>query len=211
MTRRVVVQVVAVAVVVVFAAGIWATGGQLEASWLRFYSVAVIAALGVLILWERFFWRLSWLQRLDSVPRDVRGTWAGTLTSFWSDPETGKTPPEKRAFLVVRQTAGSVSATLLTDESRSESTLGRVTGREGSSSLDYMYINWPHSRFEHRSPIHHGSTSLSISGRPARRLSGRYWTSRDSKGELDFFRRRLTTVEDFDSAVDLFSEDGKEL
>ena len=202
--QRTAVQVIAGVVVLVFAIGIWASGDQVHVAWLRFFSVAVFVATAVLIIWERFLWRLSLPQRLRFAPRHIAGTWKGTLTSFWIDPATGKPPDKKTVYLVVRQTAYSVSMILLTDESKSVSDLAVVSGSDGTCSLDYMYLNQPESRFEHRSHIHHGSTSLNITGLPPTRLKGRYWTDRDSKGELDFVERSNHTAEDYNEATRLF-------
>ena len=80
-----------------------------------------------------------------------------------------------------------------------------MSGGDGSASLDYMYLNRPDSRFEHRSRMHHGSTSLDITGLPAKRLHGRYWTDRDSKGELDFVERKKHAAEDYQEAAGLFA------
>ena len=205
MTRRTTAQVIVAVVLLVFGGGIWLTGGELHPQWLRFYSAAVLIATAVLGLWDRVLWHLGPAQRVQAVPRDLRGTWKGTLTSFWQDPGTGTSPPSKPAYLVVRQSATSVSATLLTDESRSHSSLGEVAGTEAGTSLIYMYLNIPASRHEHRSRIHHGSTSLDVIGRPATRLTGHYWTDRDSRGELDFVERTKHLADDYDSAQQLFS------
>jgi hypothetical protein len=205
MMARPQVQLVAAVVVVVFAIGILTSGGNVDSGWLRFYSIAVTAALVVLGLWNRWLWRLSWVQRLQAVPRDLRGTWRGTLSSQWIDSKTGSSLPPKPAYLVLRQTFSAVSVVLITDESASKSSLARVRTGDGSAGLDYMYLNEPKSSVEHRSRMHHGSTSLSITGRPARRLHGRYWTDRDSRGELDFTERVNTTADDFESAESLFA------
>jgi hypothetical protein len=53
--------------------------------------------------------------------------------------------------------------------------------------------------------MHHGSTSLDITGLPATRLRGRYWTDRESQGELDLTERKRATVDDYDEARALFS------
>jgi len=53
--------------------------------------------------------------------------------------------------------------------------------------------------------MHHGSTSLDITGCPTTRLRGRYWTERENQGELDFNERRKRAVDDFEQAVALFS------
>ena len=98
------------------------------------------------------------------------------------------------------------SVKLLTDESRSSSSLAAVSAADGSSALDYLYLNRPDSRVEHRSRMHHGSTVLDISGNPAKRLKGRYWTDRDSKGELDFAERSKNLADDFEDAAALFED-----
>lgn len=195
---------VTIVVVGVFAAGIWSTDGQLQAGWLRFYSLAVLAAILVLALWDHLLWRWALAQKVAAVPRDLRGTWRGTLTSFWIDPDTQISPPPKTVYLVVRQSSSALSVVLLTDESWSKSSLASVTSDGTTVSLDYMYLNFPDSRFEERSRIHHGSASFSVAGRPAERLRGRYWTNRDSRGELLFDARARGLADDFRAAEDLF-------
>ena len=192
--------------VLVFAGGIWLTGGKLEEQWLRFYGAAVFIAVLILGLWEQYLWHLPPFQRLKGVSRDLRGTWKGTLTSFWKSPETGVSPPPKPAYLVIRQTATSVSVTQFTDESRSSSSLGKVTKDDAGISLVYMYLNRPDNSVEHRSRMHHGSTALNSTGLPATRLKGHYWTDRDSRGELDFKQRTKALADDYDEAETLFTE-----
>lgn len=157
-------------------------------------------------LWNKVLWRLAAIQRFEKVPPDARGTWKGTLSSSWVDPTTGKNPEPITTFLVVRQTASAVKVIQLTDESKSVSSLATVTNAPGQCSLDYLFLNQPQSRVEHRSRMHHGSAALDISGHPATRLRGRYWTDRDTRGEVDFRERRLTVVENFDEAVQLFEK-----
>jgi SMODS-associating 2TM, beta-strand rich effector domain len=198
------VQAVAAIVVLVFAGGIWWSGGGLHPQWLRFYSAAVFLATTLLATWDLLLWRYWPFQLIRGVPRNVRGTWQGTLTTQWKDPASGVTPAPKSAYLVVRQTFTSVSVTMFTDESRSHSSLGRVWSADDQTTLDYMYLNGPDNSLEHRSRIHHGSTSLYVTGRPATRLRGHYWTDRDSRGELDLGKRSKKFAEDVDSAETLF-------
>ena len=206
MKRTITIRVVASVVVVVFAAGAWLTDGQLDLGWVRFFSAAVLTATLVLGLWDVWLWRLSPIQRVPGVPRCIRGTWQGTLTSFWVNPVTGKPPPPKTVYLVVHQTATLVSVKLLTDESRSTSTLANVSAVDGATVLTYLYLNRPDMRVEYRSRMHHGSTVLDVSGRPARLLKGRYWTDRDSKGELEFVERNKKLADDFTEAASYFEE-----
>ena len=204
MNRHLLVQVVTGVVVVVFAIGIWSSGESVNPEWLRFFSDAVFAATVVLLVWDHWIWRIRVLQRIPAVPRNVRGTWRGTLTSFWEDPTTSKRPAAQTVFLVVRQSASELTIVLLTSESSSRSSLAKLSDDGTSASLAYMYLNRPDSRVEHRSRIHNGSAFLEVSGRPATRIRGRYWTDRDTRGELDFDERSPRLADDFREAATLF-------
>lgn len=200
-------QLIAGVVVVVFAVGLWSTGVAVEAGWLRFYSLAVLVAGGAWAAWDRWIWRAAIFKRMESVPPVMYGTWKGELTSLWIDPTTGSRPAPKPAFLVIRQTASSVeSVVLYTDESRSRSTLASVDPRPGAATLTYTYMSKPDITVEHRSRIHHGAVMLDITGSPASRLRGRYWTDRDSRGELDFSGRQTQYAGDYDEAVGMFGD-----
>lgn len=202
--NRLRLQVVAGVVIGVFAACIAFTGGTIDPGWLRFFGVAVLVATGVLLTWDHFLWRLGFVQRVPNVPRSVRGTWRGTLTSHWIDPETGRPPVPKPAYLAVRQTATQIRVCLLTDQARSDSRVAAVTEVDGRASLEYLFLGVPALPFRAQSPIHHGSAVLGISGRPANRLDGAYWTDRDSKGAVTFSQRRARVAEDFEGARRLF-------
>jgi hypothetical protein len=206
MKRQVIVRVTAIAVATVFVAGTSVMDGQLNFGWLRLFSVAVLLATLALTLLDLWIWRFPLIQRVPGIPRCIRGTWKGTLTSLWIDPATGDSPKPKPVYLVVRQTATLVSVKLLTDESRSASSLAEVAEADGTGVLRYLYLNQPDIRLSHRSRIHHGSVVLVISGNPAKRLKGHYWTDRDSKGELEFFHKDNRLVDDFSDAAALFDE-----
>jgi hypothetical protein len=204
MNRSLVIRLVVGIVVAVFVVGTWVTSRRVDLGWLKYFSTAVFVATAVLAIWDQWAWRIPIVQQLPGVPRCVRGTWKGTLTSFWTDPATGNRIAPKQAYLVVKQTATSVSAKMITDESKSASSLAQVFQGDGSFVLAYMYLNKPDMRVEDRSRMHHGSTVLDISGLPASRLKGRYWTDRDTKGELDFHERSRKLADDFPGAVSLF-------
>ena len=139
-----------------------------------------------------------------SLERELGGGGIGTLTSFWEDPTTSKRPASQTVFLVVRQSASRLTVVLLTAESSSRSSLASLSDDGTNASLAYMYLNRPDSRVEHRSRMHNGSAFLEITGRPATRIRGRYWTDRDSRGELDFDQRSFRLVDDFREAAAMF-------
>jgi hypothetical protein len=204
MKRTITIRIIVGVVVVVFVIGTWAQNGRPDLAAVKFFSAAVLASTVLFNLWDFWLWRLSPVQRIPGVPRSVRGTWKGTLTSFWVDPTTGQMPQPKTVYLVVRQTGSLVIVKLFTDESRSTSALANVSEVDGSFLLTYLYLNKPEMRVEHRSRIHHGSAVFDISGCPAKRLKGRYWTDRDSKGELEFAERGKKLADDFAEAETLF-------
>jgi hypothetical protein len=189
-------------VVVGFAAGIWSTAES--PIWLRGYSAAIIVAFLVFALWEYWLWRLPLMQRMPGVPQCIEGTWAGTLTSLWTDPATDRRPEVKRIFLVARQTASRVTVELLTEESKSRSTIGRLSKDELGLSLSYVYSNRPESRVAHRSTLHNGFAFVEIFGSPATRMRGRYWTDRYTRGELELPERRTRAARSFQDATELF-------
>lgn len=205
MKYRLITQVIGLVIVAVFTAGIWVVGDTVNLEWLRFYSAAVFLATLAVNLWEWFGWRVGPVQRLRAVPRNVRGTWKGELTSLWEDPETGERPAPKTAYLVIRQTASTVSTVLFTDEAKSYSSLGRVRTKTDIPALEYLYEGRPDSRVEDRSRAHRGSAELDISGRPATKIRGRYWTDRNSRGELTFSSRDKRLADDYDGAAAFFA------
>ena len=207
MNRTITIRVVTATVVLLFTAATWTQSGQLTLSWLKLFSVAVSSATVILITWDLWLWRIPIVQLIPGVPRNIRGTWQGKLETFWTDPISGNQPPTKVVYLVVRQTATLVTTRMLTNESRSSSSLAAITASDGSSELAYVYLNRPNASVEHRSRMHHGSTVLDITGSPATRLHGRYWTDRDTKGELDFTHRNRNLSDDFESAEKLFARD----
>ena len=172
----------------------------------RLYGPVVSLVFLVFGLYEHLLWHLPVVQRTGRLPRDIRGTWKGELESFWIDETTGTRPAVKTVYLVVHQTASTVRASLLTDESSSVSRMGRVE-RGDESCLVYSYTNEPDQRYREGSPIHHGSASLRIVGNPPGRLAGSYWTSRQTIGELRFDRRVGVFAEGFEEAQEAFRED----
>jgi hypothetical protein len=198
-------RVIAVIISVVFVAGSWITTGSPDTSLLSSFSIAVLVCSVSLILWDRYFWKLPPIQAIPGVARNISGTWESTLESLWVDPATGNNPDAKTVYLVIRQTSSKASVTLISNESLSKSSLARVVREEGSWVLHYIYTNEPQVDLRARSPIHHGSGVMSIVGSPVKRLSGSYWTDRDSKGKLTLLRRSAKHADDFEEGENLFT------
>ncbi len=66
------------------------------------------------------------------------------------------------------------------------------------------YQNVPKLLEREGSPIHLGTLILEMAGRRPVRMSGSYWTDRNTKGELTLVERRWRLRADFQSAKALF-------
>lgn len=197
------IRVVVVIVLGVFLIGTWITTGSPNTSLLSFFSSAVLTCTILFLAWDRWVWKWKAAQAIPGVSRNLSGTWRAQLESFWIDPATGKSPARKTVYLVIRQTSSTVTVTLISDESKSKSTLARVVHENGSWLLHYVYTNEPRLQVRGNSPIHHGSAVLSVSGSPANRLEGGYWTDRDSKGQLKLTKRSGKLAADFAEAKEV--------
>lgn len=201
-TIRILVAIVAG----VFFVGSWLQTGSPSKSLLSLFSTAVFIVTVALALWDKWIWKTKIAQKLPSVARDISGTWESRLESFWVNPETGKTPDPKTVYVVIRQTSSRVSVTLISDESRSKSSLSRITKEDEAWTLHYIYTNETRLELRKNSPIHHGSGVLTIVGDPVKRLDGGYWTDRDSKGHITLNRKHQILAGDFEECTELFSE-----
>lgn len=199
-TVRILVAIVAA----VFLIGSWLQTGSPTTSLLSLFSTAVFTVTITLGLWDKWIWKTKIAQKLPSVPIDISGTWESTLESLWVNPKTGKSPEPKTVYVVVRQTSSRISVSLITDESLSRSSLARLTVEDGTWTLHYIYTNQSHLELRKQSPIHHGSAVFTVTGQPAKRLNGGYWTDRDSKGRLTLSRNHRNLAEDFEECRKLF-------
>jgi hypothetical protein len=198
-------RVVAIIVSAVFFLAIWFTTGSFDATFLRFFSVAVLVCTVLLFVWDRVLWKLRLAQSIPSVARDIGGTWEALLESLWINPDTGVPLEPKVVYVVVRQTSSQATVTLISNESKSKSSIARLVKEDGSWTLHYLYTNEPMMDFRQKSPIHHGSGVLAVVGTPAKRVAGSYWTDRNSRGKLTLTRRSKKLAEDFDECVAIFS------
>jgi hypothetical protein len=163
------------------------------------------ALLSVAWVYERWLWRFSPIHRVGLIKTPVViGTWKGSLESFWIDPATEQRREPKTVYLTVKQTATTLSARVLTDESASEQVAGMMAKTEAEHpALSYTYRNRPELRFreENFSAIHYGSALLEVVGDPATALVGSYWGDRKgSRGEMRFTEHNPDIAQTFEDA-----------
>jgi hypothetical protein len=201
--RRTEIQAAITIAVVVWGVMLAVEGVALHAAYLRPYSVAVGAAVIAMIGYERWFWRWRGFRRLTRRP-DLQGTWAGTLRSSWIDPSTGRPVAPIPVFLVITQSFSTVAPRLLTAESSSQSVAAELhPAANGTPPIVWStYVNTPRVFIQERSRTHHGALRLEVHGSPDR-LTGTYWTDRQTTGEIVLDRRTRRVHTSFgDAAAD---------
>ena len=117
---------------------------------------------------------------------DISGTWVGEMKSLWVDPRTGKTTPPIPAQLTVSQTFSGVQCVMRTGEMTSRSYCSTVDIDDHAQlrRLAYTYASEPRIAVRDRSAPHDGTCSLEIIAGTPRRLVGKYWTERNTAGEI---------------------------
>lgn len=181
-------------------AGIWALelsahGWILPVSFFAPLSHVVTALSIVLLVWNKWLWRLSWLHPWAVRQPDLRGTWKGELTRANEASLT--------IFLVVEQSFSSIALRTFTAESRSASLSASLAKAEGQFRLAYLYRNDPDLIFQERSRTHCGAVRLWVQGDGSAELRGAYWTDRNTKGQLSFKRVSRRLASDHESALAL--------
>lgn len=198
---RVFIQAIVLVVAGVYLVAFLARGLPTTELFAPIGAASSVASLLVLAF-DHFLWRLPRVGRKLSKRPDLRGTWRGRLASNWENPETGqRIDPDPEVYLVVRQTFWSVTANLITKESKSCSTTATLED-DGCGQYQFVaqYRNTPRASVRERSEVHHGSFKLDIGGEPVDRLEGYYWTDRNTMGELEFDRRSGKAVDSFTHA-----------
>ena len=162
---------------------------------------------GVLVaLFNMYGWRtkvgralLTW-----AVP-DIHGTWRGTLkpTALLPSVQSGRLNVEIPTVLVVRQSAFTLCLTLFTEESHSVTVASEFIPSEDPIRLVYSYYNTPQMAVRGRSPLHHGTAILHMSGPRPGLLEGEYFTDRLSRGDLRFEEHSRDTAASLQDAQHL--------
>ena len=118
---------------------------------------------------------------------DLNGTWKGTLQTSWKNPDTGEIPGPIDAYLVIKQSLFKVSCVQMTRESKSWSSSSAISIDPDNQIkvLDFVYSNNPRVGVHGRSNAHDGACSLEIINGETKKLKGKYWTDRNTKGEIE--------------------------
>lgn len=193
-------RLVALSAIGIFTLLLWLGGEDVSSEWVRYGSLATLGVVTLEAIYERWLWVIIAINPAQHP--DLRGTWRGTLVTQWVDPSTGRSPPAKVCYLVIDQTASTVSSTLLTEESRSNSSVADVSSIGPGAKLRYLYYNEPQIDVDHRSRPHNGAGVLHVDS-TMDSLEGHYWTDRNTRGQIRFTERQRKRVATYSEAESL--------
>jgi hypothetical protein len=131
--------------------------------------------------WKIFY---SWLVQTP----DLSGKWKGKIKSNWNDGKEKTIPTE----IIIKQDFFNISVRIKTGESVSHSISSsfNIDKDSGLQQLFYSYLNTPKAGIRERSAIHYGSTLLNFDGYKVSKMTGEYWTSRETTGEIELKREK---------------------
>ncbi len=118
---------------------------------------------------------------------DLNGTWEGDIRSEWIDPHTGQKIPSIKTYLIIKQTLFDIHCCQITQESKSYSRAATIQrSPDGNISvIEFTYSNTPKVSVHYRSRSHDGACTLDVITGRQRKLIGKYWTDRNTKGEIE--------------------------
>ncbi len=138
-------------------------------------------------IFTKWLWCLPMFQGWLIKYPNLEGTWQGNLQTTWINPETGEVPRPISLILVIKQSFNSINCVMYTQESTSYSNAAMLSedDESGIKRISYNYTNTPDITIRGRSAIHHGATILRIvkDGKKYT-LTGEYWTSRNTAGNI---------------------------
>ncbi|AYF43748.1 hypothetical protein BALOs_0738 [Halobacteriovorax sp. BALOs_7] len=154
----------------------------------------------LIVIFVKWGWRFPIFRGWLVVVPDLNGTWKGILQTNWKNPETGEIPGPIDAYLVIKQSLFKMSCVQMTRESKSWSSSSAINIDSDNQikTLDFVYTNKPRVSVHERSNAHDGACSLDIIQGEERKLIGKYWTDRNTKGEMDFRFLKKELIETFE-------------
>lgn len=187
-------------------------GVAVSITWLRHLSIIAGALLLLLAAFDKWLWRLQFLQGWFVKRPNISGTWRTTISPKCSKPSEGEGTYTIESYMAIRQTFSSLSLRLMTNESASE-LLGAdiIRSPDKVFRVAGIYRNEPKLSVRDRSQIHHGAVLLQVLGSPPSLLDGHYWTDRNTAGELRLTDHKKKVFHDFETARRAFTAENSEI
>ncbi|MEE4790881.1 hypothetical protein V2K52_25540 [Pseudomonas alliivorans] len=140
----------------------------------------------VIAIFVKWGWKLKifrgWLVPFPN----LNGSWIGLIYSDWTNPETGAKPPPIPVMLTVNQSFFHINCVMRTGEMESSSYSEgfQINPDRQIKILSYLFDSKPRLSLNTRSIPHDGAAVFQIIEKQQKKLVGRYWTERLTKGEI---------------------------
>lgn len=142
----------------------------------------------IVTVFSRYLWKLKCFKGWLVPFPDLTGTWLGCIHSDWINPETGAKAPAIPVMLTINQSFFSINCKMQTPEMKSYSMAGgfNIDADKRVKQLSYIYVSKSRATLSDRSPQHDGAIIFDVTEKGSqKKLSGNYWTSRKTKGEIN--------------------------
>jgi SMODS-associating 2TM, beta-strand rich effector domain len=174
-------------------------GAPVGLDWLKPYSTVVGILPLVLLVFDKWLWRLRILHGWFVKKPNLQGTWKAQLRSTWN--EGASEAREIEGYMIIRQTYSSIAMRLVTSESSSELIACNISrSDDGLYEVVGVYHNVPKLLERRHSPVHFGGLILRVLGDLADALEGQYWTDRSTLGEIRLSERSSVLYYGYESA-----------
>lgn len=150
--------------------------------------------LVIFLIFQKWLWKLSIFKNWLVPFQNLNGTWKGFIHTNWINPETGKKPEPIPVILTIHQSFSKISCVMRTKEMVSHSYISDFIIEKESqiNRLSYSYISNPNQTVRERSVVHNGTMLFDIIDSGVKKLSGQYWTERQTTGQvkLEFWKKK---------------------
>ncbi|MEY9104699.1 hypothetical protein ABH994_005611 [Bradyrhizobium yuanmingense] len=157
------------------------------------FSVTVAVVTGLLTAFDRVLWR-HWPFRLFHKTPELSGEWVAELLSSYAE-QGGRDNKTITGTATITQTYTSLSVRLVTGEEPNTNRSFQLAGRlirhnDGVYEVIGVYQSDPDILARGtQTEIHYGAFRYRVIGTPPKKMSGHYWTDRNTKGSIQLKKR----------------------
>lgn len=139
------------------------------------------------LIFIKWGWKLPILRGWLVPFPNLKGSWTGEIYSDWVDPKTGEGVEPIPVMLTIHQSFMHINCTMHTGEMKSHSISEgfNIDQEKQLKQLSYIYTSKPRTVLSERSVQHDGAMVFDIIEKNSRKLNGKYWTERNTKGEIN--------------------------
>lgn len=184
------------------------SGVKLPSLWEKLLSALPLLIVLAFAVFDNWLWRMRPIRALARRP-DLNGTWRGALVSLRDGGDGSEVEhPPIPIFVSIHQSYLTLSITLMSEESRSNSIATTIVGDSpGHHCVYYHYTNLPGMLVRSRSPSHAGGARFDVDGLLPSTLTGEYWTDRRTRGTLRLTRESRKRYASWAQAVEALGEE----